>query len=92
MGPVDVPDDAYHTSAAAAPHFAPNRWPARPARFQPAFEAYYRALPALGDTLLGGFALALGLEERWFAAPSNASRDAKGPGCGMRRPHRAPIG
>ncbi|MCR0985688.1 isopenicillin N synthase family dioxygenase [Roseomonas populi] len=67
MGPVGAPDDAYHRSAEAAPHFAPNRWPASPADFQPAFEAYYEQLAALAGTLLGGFALALGLPEDWFA-------------------------
>lgn len=66
MGPVDVPDDAYHGSAEAAPHFAANRWPADP-DFQAAFEAYYQALSALANRLLGGFALALGLAEDWFA-------------------------
>jgi isopenicillin N synthase-like dioxygenase len=67
MGPVDVPDDAYHTGPDARPHFLPNVWPPEPADFGPAFEAYYRVLARLASRLLGGFALALGVEENWFA-------------------------
>ena len=67
MGPVDVPPDAYHSSDIAAPHFAANRWPQTPASFRPAFEAYYGVLADLANRLLGGFALALGLQEDWFA-------------------------
>lgn len=67
MGPVDVPDDAYHHAPGAAAHFAPNRWPDEPASFQPAFEGYYRVVSDLAGRLLGGFALALGLPEDWFA-------------------------
>jgi isopenicillin N synthase-like dioxygenase len=67
IGAVDMPEDAYHTSLAARPHFVPNAWPSEPADFRPAFEAYYRVLSELADRLLGGFALALGVEENWFA-------------------------
>ncbi len=67
MGPVDVPIDRYHDNPVATPHFAANRWPAEPASFRPAFEAYYHALATLADRLLGGFALALGLPRDWFA-------------------------
>jgi isopenicillin N synthase-like dioxygenase len=67
MGAVDVPDDAYHASAEARPHFIPNVWPSEPADFRPAFEAYYRVMSGLANRLLGGFALALGVEEDWFA-------------------------
>lgn len=67
MGPVDVPQDAYHASPDAAAHFAPNRWPEEPTDFRPAFEAYYRAASDLADRLLRGFALALDLGEDWFA-------------------------
>lgn len=66
MGPVDVPDTDYYHCAEAAAHFAPNRWPAAPADFRPALEAYYRAISDLADRLLAGFALALGAEEDWF--------------------------
>ncbi len=45
---------------------APNVWPAEPAEFRPAFEAYYAAMEGLAGQLLGLMALALGLDERWF--------------------------
>ncbi len=67
MGPVDMPQDGAHLRPGAAAHFAPNRWPDEPAAFRPAFEAYYRAVAAVADKLLGGFALALGLPDDWFA-------------------------
>lgn len=67
MGPVDMPADEAHLRPDAAAHFAPNRWPADPANFQAAFETYYRAVSNVADKLLGGFALALGLPEGWFA-------------------------
>lgn len=67
MGPVDMPGDGAHLHPEAAAHFAANRWPAEPEPFRPAFEAYYRAVSAVADRLLGGFALALGLSEDWFA-------------------------
>lgn len=66
MGPVDVPDDAYHRAPEALAHFAPNRWPNDPPSFRPAFERYYRSVADLAGRLLGGFALALGLPEDWF--------------------------
>ena len=46
---------------------APNVWPSRPPEFKPALTAYYAALEGLADRLLGLMALALGMEERWFA-------------------------
>lgn len=67
IGPVDVPQDAYHAAPAAAPHFATNVWPAEPTDFRPAFEAYYRALSGLSQRLLRGFALALDLPADWFS-------------------------
>ena len=65
MGPVTVP--AGLPDEAAAAHFAPNRWPAEPAGFHDAFDSYYRHLAGVAGMLLGGFALALGLPEDWFA-------------------------
>ena len=67
MGPVDFPADHYHTSQEAAAHFATNRWPDSPPDFRPALEAYYGVLTDLANRLLGGFALALGLRQDWFA-------------------------
>ena len=67
MGPVDFPNDQYHTSAEGASHFERNRWPQEPAQFRTALESYYRVMSALGAQLMGGFALALDLPENWFA-------------------------
>ena len=44
MGQFDLPDDPCYTEGYGKDFFAPNRWPERPARMRPAFEAYYRAL------------------------------------------------
>lgn len=66
IGPPRVPDDAYHTAPDAFPHFAPNRWPARPPRLRPLLETYYEAMERLADDLMRGFALALGLDEGHF--------------------------
>ena len=67
MGPVDLPEDGRHLRPDAAAHFATNRWPDNPPGFRPTFEAYYRAMAALADRLLRGFALALDVPEDWFA-------------------------
>ena len=67
VGPFGFADDEYHRSRADTA-YAPNVWPA----FLPAFEtqlsAYYAAMSTLSRDLLRVFALALGLEERWFDA------------------------
>ena len=68
FGPLDVPDDpSFHTEA-AAPHYAPNIWPRRPAAFRPAIEAYVRALDRLGQHLHRVAALAFDLPEDHFDA------------------------
>ena len=46
---------------------APNVWPDEPAGFRAAFEAYYAAMEDLAVRLMGLMALALGLDEGWFA-------------------------
>ncbi|HJO71557.1 MAG TPA: 2-oxoglutarate and iron-dependent oxygenase domain-containing protein [Rhodospirillales bacterium] len=66
MGPVDVPDDPYHTEGMARVYFAPNLWPARPAEMRAVFEDYYRRLRALGSQIMRIFALALNLREDFF--------------------------
>jgi isopenicillin N synthase-like dioxygenase len=45
----------------------PNQWPATLPRFQEVALAYYAAMEDLGARLMGMFALALGLQEDWFA-------------------------
>ena len=66
MGEFDLPDDPYYTEGYGKDFFAPNRWPERPARMRPAFEAYYRALRGIGDELMRIFAIALRIDEHWF--------------------------
>ena len=66
FGPLDVPDEpSFHTEA-AAPHYAPNIWPERPAAFKPAIEAYIGALDRLGRHLHRIAALAFDLPEDHF--------------------------
>ena len=68
FGPLDVPDDPSFRTEAAAPHYAPNIWPERPAAFRPAIEAYIRALDRLGQHLHHIAALAFDLPEGHFDA------------------------
>jgi len=65
IGPVDVPDDAYHRAPAAMNFFAPNMWPDLPG-MRETFCAYYRAMEALATELMRIFALGLDLPERYF--------------------------
>jgi len=60
----EVPAD-HPLVLAGTPLLGPNHWPALPG-FQPAVQAYYRAVFALGHRLFRGFALALGLDEHAF--------------------------
>jgi len=66
VGPVDVRDDAYYTSALGRRHFLPNLWPAAPAGFAEAATTYYRAMSALIVELMRLAALALNVPERFF--------------------------
>jgi isopenicillin N synthase-like dioxygenase len=67
IGQVDVPDEPYYHCAAAGHHFAPNPWPARPTGLASAYADYYRAMDDLSRVVMRLFALALGLEEKYFA-------------------------
>ena len=67
MGPPEVPDDDYYRGEVAAYFFAENRYPDRPEGFRETVEAYFRTLSRLGDRLMGAMALALGLDEDFFA-------------------------
>lgn len=66
IGPVDVPPAEYALAPEAGTHFAPNLWPERPAALRQAWSEYYRAMGSLAQTLMRIFALALGLDERFF--------------------------
>jgi isopenicillin N synthase-like dioxygenase len=66
VGPVDVGDDAYYTSAEGRQHFIPNIWPERPATFERAATEYYRTMSGLIRFLMRLAALALDVDERFF--------------------------
>ena len=66
VGPVDVGDDAYYTSAEGRQHFTPNLWPSVPADFERAATAYYRAMGGLIRELMRLAALALSVDEPFF--------------------------
>jgi isopenicillin N synthase-like dioxygenase len=66
VGPVDVDDAPYYTSPEGRPHFLPNIWPGRPADFEGAATAYYRAMSGLIRFLMRLAALALDMEEAFF--------------------------
>lgn len=68
IGPFDLPDDTYYTGPAAYPSFAPNLWPVRPPTLQPAMRAYWHAITALAQRVLGISARALDLPPDYFAA------------------------
>lgn len=65
IGPLEVPP---HTGAEpdADFRFATNLWPAEPAGFRRACEAYYHALSGVAARIMRVFALALGLPEEFF--------------------------
>ena len=66
VGPVDVTDDQYYTSAAGRRHFIPNIWPPAPEGFERTVTTYYRAMSALVADLMRLAALALGVDETFF--------------------------
>ena len=70
-GPVDVVDPTLREREPVS--YGPNRWPAEPAGFQPAAEAWWRAGRSLTDELLDICALALGLPRRHLREQSAAT-------------------
>jgi isopenicillin N synthase-like dioxygenase len=66
VGPVDVGDDAYYTSAEGRQHFIPNIWPERPPDFARAATEYYRTMSGVIRFLMRLAALALDVDERFF--------------------------
>ena len=60
-------DDPYYRSDAARKFFPPNVWPAQPPEFRRIYEQYYRAIQRLAADIMRIFALALDLEESFFA-------------------------
>ncbi|MFK8025715.1 MAG: isopenicillin N synthase family dioxygenase, partial [Ilumatobacter sp.] len=65
-GPFDHPLDEYHFGPDGSRFFAPNVWPDRPVGMREVFEAYYAAMEDLAADLMRLFALALGVDERFF--------------------------
>ena len=78
MGPPDVPDEDYYRGETAEYFFAENRYPARPEGFRETVDEYFRALLGLCDRLMGAMALALDLDEDFFADKIDR------PACGLR--------
>ena len=66
FGRRDIPRDAYYTGEQGRKHFFANQWPAHPAGFSAAADAYYRAMEELSATLCRISALALNLPETFF--------------------------
>ncbi len=66
IGLPDVPaDDPWFVEARRHGHFHDNIWPAVPG-FRDIWERYYAEMAALAFDMMRLFALALGLDERWF--------------------------
>lgn len=66
MGPTNAGGGPYYTEGAGLKFFASNRWPEVPG-FRETLETYYAAMTDLSHVLLRGFALALDLNEDFFA-------------------------
>ena len=66
FGRPDIPDLPYYTGEQGRKHFYPNQWPAQPAGFAEAADAYYRQMESLSVTLCRISALALELPEGFF--------------------------
>ena len=67
IGPVDATDDPYFTGPQAGKHFHPNLWPEHPEELRALYEEYFRTMGGLAEDLMAMFALALGLDEQFFA-------------------------
>jgi isopenicillin N synthase-like dioxygenase len=66
IGPVGRPDDDYHRFSEPPNCFAENMWPARPAGFKEAWEAYYLEMERVAGVLMRIFAVGLGLPDAYF--------------------------
>ena len=63
----DRADLASKVDQASAQMYAPNFWPQQPHDFKPTMLAYYDAMMGLASRVLRAMALALGVEENYFA-------------------------
>jgi isopenicillin N synthase-like dioxygenase len=73
VGPVDVGDEPYYTSARGRQFFLANVWPDDPPGFRAAAIRYYRAMHGLVCFLMRLTALGLGLDETYFDDKVNRS-------------------
>jgi isopenicillin N synthase-like dioxygenase len=62
------PKEGYDVSLGSGYEFAAMRWPDNPVELRPVLIEYYAVMSELGRTLSRGFALALDLDEYFFAA------------------------
>ena len=81
IGPVDVSDDPYYTSAEGQPHFVPNIWPAVPADFECVTTLYYRSMSELIVVLMRLATLALDVDEHFFDDKIDRSIGTMRAGC-----------
>jgi isopenicillin N synthase-like dioxygenase len=63
----DRADLASKVDKASAQMYAPNIWPERPHDFKPTMLAYYDAMMRLASSVLRAMAMALGVDENYFA-------------------------
>jgi len=66
LGPINVPNDPYYHSGAAAPHYADNMWPERPVGFRKIIEDYVKVMEKLARDLHRLAAIAFNLPEDFF--------------------------
>ncbi|MBM3485150.1 MAG: isopenicillin N synthase family oxygenase [Alphaproteobacteria bacterium] len=66
IGPEPLPDLPYYRDRRARGFYAPNIWPTRPARLRPCMLSYFQRMDSLATEMMRLFALALGIEERFF--------------------------
>jgi isopenicillin N synthase-like dioxygenase len=68
IGTLNVPQgDPYYHSHEARKFFPPNVWPPEPAGFRQVYEDYYRVMERLAADIMRIFALALDVDEHFFA-------------------------
>jgi len=65
------PDEPYYTSSEGQRYFIPNIWPDEPSGWADVAQRYYRALERLTEEMMGLCAIALGLDETFFADKIN---------------------
>ena len=67
FGPETVGDLASRVDKTSAQMYAPNIWPERPADFKKIMVAYYDAMQGLASQVLRAMAIALDVDENYFA-------------------------